>query len=103
MGKRFAGEDENLTLSAIIACLWVLASAITAMLPMQRQYAPGVALLIAAPVLIVWLAYDYGWWFGVIGLFAFVSMFRNPLKYFLAKARGQEPALPDELKKEVPE
>lgn len=90
-----------MTLSLIIGCLWVLASAVVAMLPMQRQYVPGVALLIAAPILIVWLALDYGWWVGVIGLFAFVSMFRNPLRYFLAKARGQAPVLPKELQEKV--
>ncbi len=90
-----------MNLSLIISCLWVLAATLVAMLPMQRQYVPGVALLIAAPFLILWLAFDYGWWVGVIGLFAFVSMFRNPLRYFLAKARGQEPELPKELQERV--
>ena len=87
--------------SLILGCLWVLASAVVAMLPMRRQYVPGVALLIAAPFLIVWLALDYGWWVEVIGLFAFVSMFRNPLRYFVAKARGQSPELPKELQERV--
>ena len=36
-----------------ISVLWVLASAGVAMLPMRQQYIPGVALLLAAPVLIV--------------------------------------------------
>ena len=31
----------------ILGCLWVLAAAVTAMLPMRRQYVPGVTLLIA--------------------------------------------------------
>ena len=87
-------------LSLILACLWVFAAAITAMLPMKRQYVPGIALLIAAPVLIVWIGYDFGWWVSLIGLFALVSMFRNPLRYFLAKARGQEPESPAELRQE---
>ena len=49
---------------------WVFASAIVAMLPMRHQYVPGVILL------------------------AFISMFRNPLRYFWARARGQRPTLP---------
>ena len=36
-----------------LCVLWVFASAIVAMLPMRKQYFPGVALLLAAPVLIV--------------------------------------------------
>ena len=88
-------------LSLVIGCLWVLASAIVATMPMKRQYVPGVSLLIAAPFLIIWLAYDYGWWVGALGLFALVSMFRNPLRYFLARARGQNPELPKEFRKET--
>ncbi|MEL6571925.1 MAG: DUF2484 family protein [Pseudomonadota bacterium] len=85
-------------LSLILGCLSVLASAVVAMMPMKLQYIPGLLLLIAAPVLIIWLAVDYGWWVGVIGVFAFVSMFRNPLRYFLAKARGLAPELPQDFK-----
>ena len=84
-----------MTLSAILSCLWVLASAITAMLPMTHQYRPGLALLLAAPILIVWLGYDYGWWVSGIGLLAFGSMFRNPLMYFYRRACGQELKVPE--------
>ena len=83
-----------MTLSLLIGCLWVVASAIVAMLPMRRQYVPGVALLIAAPFLILWLGYDYGWWFSVIAALAFVSMFRNPLRYFWKRATGDPVELP---------
>lgn len=80
--------------SVIIASLWVLAATVTAFLPMRRQYVPGIALLIAAPVLIVWLGYDHGWWLSVLAALGFVSMFRNPLRYFYARARGQHPEVP---------
>ena len=83
-----------MTLSLLIGCLWVVASAIVAMLPMRRQYVPGVALLIAAPVLILWLGYDYGWWLSIAAAFAFVSMFRNPLRYFWKRAKGDPVELP---------
>ena len=83
----------------ILGCLWVFASAITAMLPMRMQYPPGIALLIVAPVLIVWIGYEHGWIFAALGLFAFVSMFRNPLRYFWRKWRGLPVQRPEEVTK----
>lgn len=81
------------------ACLcWVFAATAVAMLPMRYQYVPGVTLLILAPVLIVWIGLSVAWWAGVLAFAAFVSMFRNPLRYFWAKARGQNPQLPPELR-----
>ena len=81
------------------ACVaWVFASALVAMLPMRHQYVPGIALLIAAPILILWVGISVAWWAGLLALAAFVSMFRNPLRYLWAKARGQNPTLPPELR-----
>ncbi len=40
-----------MSVSLILGCIWVLAATVTAMLPMRRQYAPGITLLIVAPVL----------------------------------------------------
>ena len=83
----------------IASCLWVLAATIVALLPMRHQYVPGVILLALAPMLILWIGVSVAWWAGLLALAAFVSMFRNPLRYFLAKARGQNPQLPPELRK----
>jgi hypothetical protein len=83
-----------MTLSLLLACLWVVASTVVALLPMQMQYRPGLVLLLAAPCLIIWLGYDFGWWIAVLGLFAFVSMFRNPLRYIYRRLRGDAPELP---------
>jgi Protein of unknown function (DUF2484) len=83
----------------ILGCLWVLAATATAMLPMRRQMVPGLALLAAAPVLLVWIGYAHGWLWLAIGLFAFLSMFRNPLRYFLRRAMGKPAPLPKELEK----
>ena len=73
---------------------WVIASTIVAMLPMRMQYIPGVMLLIAAPILFLWIGVSVAWWAGILALLAFLSMFRNPLRYFLARARGHRPELP---------
>jgi signal transduction histidine kinase len=83
----------------ILGCVWVLAAAITAMLPMRRQMVPGLALLAAAPVLLVWIGWAHGWLWLAFGLFAFLSMFRNPLIYFARRAMGRPAPLPKELEK----
>lgn len=83
-----------MTLSAVLACFWVLAATLTALLPMKYQYPPGIVLLIAAPVLIIWIGYDYGWFIGLLGVIGFASMFRNPLIYYYKRARGERPDIP---------
>ncbi len=83
-----------MSLSLILAALWVLAATIVAMLPMKHQYAPGIVLLIAAPFGIAYIGAQHGWIFAALGLAAFVSMFRNPLRYLYKRARGERPELP---------
>ncbi len=83
-----------MSLPLILSALWVLAATVTALLPMRRQYLPGITLLILAPFLILWLSIAQGWWIAVLALFAFGSMFRNPLKYLIARLRGERPELP---------
>lgn len=88
-----------MSLPLILGALWVLASALVAMLPMRRQMVPGIALLAMAPVLLVWIGWVHGWLWLALGLFAFVSMFRNPLLYFLRRALGRPAPVPKELEK----
>jgi hypothetical protein len=78
-----------MSLTLILGCLWVVASAITAMLPMRHQYAPGIALLIAAPILLIFIGIEHGAVWAILGLLAFLSMFRNPLIYLTKKALGR--------------
>lgn len=75
----------------LLGALWALAATGVALLPMRRQYAPGLALLAAAPLLIGWLWALHGWMAGLAALAAFVSMFRNPLRYFWRRWHRQEP------------
>ena len=85
-----------MSLSVIAAVAWVFAATGVAMLPMRRQFPPGILLLIAAPMLIVWLGYDYGWIAAAGALAAFVSMFRKPIRYYWRKWRGIEnPSTPE--------
>lgn len=88
-----------MSIPLILGCLWIIASAIVAMLPMRLQMVPGIALLVTAPVLLVWIGLVHGWVWLAVGLFAFISMFRNPLRYFLLRALGRSAPLPKELEK----
>lgn len=72
----------------VLGAVWVIAAAIVAALPMRRQMVPGLGLLIAAPVLLVWIGATQGWFWTAFGSFAFASMFRRPLIYFIRKAMG---------------
>jgi hypothetical protein len=73
----------------ILACLWVLASAITAMLPYKMQFPPGIALLILSVPLLIYIGLSHGFvWVGLF-LLAVASMFRNPLIYFIKRLRGR--------------
>ncbi len=83
--------------SLILASLWAMAAALTVMLPMRRQYAPGVALLIAAPLLLAFVAAQHGIWMVLLGLIATASIFRNPLIYLGRRALRQAAPLPKEL------
>lgn len=73
---------------------WVFSSAACAMLPMRHQYAPAVGLLIAAPILIVMIGFQVSPWAAIAAVLAFLSMFRNPLRYLWARLRGQNPEIP---------
>lgn len=80
--------------SVLASALWALAATIVAFLPMRHQYIPGVTLLVLAPGLIIWLGVQHGWLISLLALAGFVSMFRNPLRYFWRKWRGDAPELP---------
>jgi hypothetical protein len=70
----------------IAGCLWAVAATVTALLPYRRQFVPGIALLLVAPVLIVWIGRDHGVLVAGLALAAFVSMFRNPLIHLARRA-----------------
>ncbi len=88
-----------MTAPLIAAVVWALAATVTALLPMRAQMVPGLALLIAAPVLILWIGATHGWLWAIPALLAFVSMFRNPLLYFYRRATGRPAPLPPDLER----
>ena len=89
-------------LSLILAFLWVVASVITGMMPMKHQFIPGLTLLILTPFMLGFLGYQYSIWVVLLGLAAFISMFRNPLKYLVRKALGKPVTIPREFESKTP-
>ncbi|MFN4159883.1 MAG: DUF2484 family protein [Gemmobacter sp.] len=86
-----------MTTPLIAAVAWALAATATAFLPMRAQMIPGIALLIAAPLILIWIGMVHGPWIALAGLAGFLSMFRNPLIYFARRVTGRPAALPPEL------
>lgn len=75
-----------MSLALTLACLWVLASAIVAMLPLRFHWRFGLPLLILSVPMMGFVGYTHGWiWVAVIAL-AVISMFRNPLRHFAKRA-----------------
>lgn len=78
-----------MSLTLILACLWVLAATGVAFLPMRTQFGPGILLLVAAPVLLYLLAKQYGLIVFALAFAAFLSMFRRPLIYLSRRVLGR--------------
>lgn len=75
-----------MTAPLVAASLWVLAATATALLPMRRQYAPGLVLLVLAPMLLGWIGSVHGAWAAALALLAVLSLFRRPLIFLWHKA-----------------
>ena len=67
--------------------IWALGATVTALLPRRRQMIPGLALLVTAPVLLVWIGRVHGWAWAFVDLLAVLSLFRLPLLALISRAR----------------
>lgn len=71
-----------MTLSLTLACVWALLATFTAFLPMRYQHVPGLALLILAVPLLVFIGVEHSLWVVFAALAGLISMFRRPLWFF---------------------
>lgn len=78
-----------MTHSFTLACLWIIAGAVVAFLPMRFQVVLGLILLVLSVPLLFLLARDFGWVAVVAGLAVIGSMFRKPLAALLRHAIGK--------------
>jgi len=79
-----------MTLSLTLAAFWVIIATFLAFLPMRLQYAPGLALLVLAVPLLVFIAIQHGVWIVLLVLAGFASMFRRPLAYLIRHLLGRK-------------
>ena len=79
--------------SILLAAVWVFAATAVAFLPLRLQMVPGLILMAAAPLVIVYLGLQHGTVAAIAGTAGFISMFRQPLRHFWDRwrARAQEP------------
>lgn len=78
-----------MSLALTLACLWAVLSAFVAMMPMRFQWPLGFPLLVASVPMVGFVGYTHGWIWTALIVAAVVSMYRNPLRYFINRARGR--------------
>lgn len=80
-----------MTTSLILACVWIVAANVMAMLPSKRSHWPQAYVLIAVGIpLLGYITYENGPWWGLAALFAGASILRWPVRFLAAwiKARA---------------
>ncbi|MCA0921125.1 DUF2484 family protein [Pseudooceanicola nanhaiensis] len=77
-----------MSLPWILACLWVLAAALVALLPMRLQLWPGLALILGAVAILVLIGQAHGAGMALVALIAVLSVFRRPL-FHLVNRKGR--------------
>lgn len=75
--------------SLIAICIWAIATMGLAPLPMRYQMVPGLVSLLSLPVLLIWLAHDYGVVPVLLATLAAASLFRKPLAALSKWALGK--------------
>ncbi|MBY4892607.1 DUF2484 family protein [Rhodobacteraceae bacterium N5(2021)] len=78
-----------MSLALTLACIWAVASAFVAMMPMRFQWPLGFPLLVASIPMVGFVGYTHGWIWTLVVLAAILSMFRNPLRYFARRILGR--------------
>ena len=79
-----------MSLSIILACLWVVTASVIAMFPSRRHHWPAAYFLIAVglPILVFVFA-ENGFWAGMVALAAGISVLRWPVRYLFRWVKAQ--------------
>jgi len=78
-----------MTISLTLACVWVVAAAVVAFLPMRLQYVPGLSLLALAVPLLVYIGIQHSFWVVLLAVGGLISMFRRPLWFMGRRLIGR--------------
>ncbi len=77
-----------MSLSLILACLWVVAAALLAAVPSRdNHWRRAYGLIVVGVPILGYVTYQNGPWWGLIALLAGASILRYPLKHGLARLR----------------
>jgi len=77
-----------MTTSLVLACVWIVAANVMAMLPSKRSHWPQAYALIAVGIpLLGYITYENGPWWGLAALFAGASILRWPVRFLAARIR----------------
>ncbi|MHC9234157.1 DUF2484 family protein [Pseudooceanicola sp. 502str34] len=79
-----------MSLPWILACFWVLAAALVALLPMRLQRWPGLGLILGALAILVLIGRAHGVGMALVALIAVLSVFRRPLFYLMSRRGSVE-------------
>ena len=73
-----------MTLSLILACLWLIAANVIGMFPTRHKHWPAAYGLIALGTpLLVFVVWQNGIWVGLVVLLAAASVLRWPVRYLI--------------------
>ena len=79
-----------MTLSIILACLWVVTACVVAMFPSRRHHWPAAYFLIAVGIpILIFVFVESGFWPGMFALVAGISVLRWPVRYLLRWVKAQ--------------
>lgn len=85
-----------MTPSLIALCVWVLLATPLAFLPIRKQVIPGTILGVLGLALLVWIGFENGWVWTLVGFLAFASLFRNGFKVIPMLLRGEKIEIPED-------
>ncbi|MCB2109770.1 MAG: DUF2484 family protein [Defluviimonas sp.] len=79
-----------MTISLVLACLWVVAATILALLPSRSgHWRSAYALVVLGIPILGWVTYQHGPWVGLLALAGGASILRWPLIRLWGRIRGK--------------
>ena len=73
-----------MTLSLILACLWLIAANVIGMFPTRHKHWPAAyGLIVLGTPLLVFVVWQNGIWVGLVVLLAAASVLRWPVRYLI--------------------
>lgn len=86
----WGAAETGMTFSLILACLWLVAANVLAMIPSKdNHWARAYGLIAVGIPLLGYVTYENGPWIGLLALAAGMSVLRWPVRYLFARIKRQ--------------